>query len=464
MPDDFGFPRTRAKSWNIALAELSEEAKFLTEALETHAGEKENQQYDALQSGRSSARPSLEKLGKSKTSVELPPLRTNNVMIDPFPISKEKEKVLSRTRPSWLPPKDKKEEKKHLREYQRIMELSLEAGKSLSLILGDLPLMRVLLIERTKATKAAENQCANDDTKSALLRIWEEHVLPNWDQVIREPRTRELWWRGVAPKSRAKVWEKAVGNELALTEVTFSRALQRAKDAEARIGQARPDDSSIEKAWFDAIHRDVQAAFPSLNIFQPGAPLHNDLLDVLTAYCMYRSDIGYTHGTHLTAALLLLTLPSSSSTFFTLANLFSRPLPLAFLTKSPDATKKAYTLTLTLLAHKLPRLHHHLFSILRLSAHEILEPMMRTLFLGPGGGVGVEIAVRVWDVMVFDGDSAIIRTAVAVLAALESRLYVEKEEVLKLLGWRAEDEWNLDGVEDFMMRVRTAGKEVRPEK
>ena len=133
MPDDYAFPKTRAKSWNIALSELSEEAKSLTEALENHAGETENRQQEALQSGRSSTRPSLERLTKAKTSVELPPLRINNVMIDPLPISKEKEKVLSRTRPSWLPPKDKKEEKKHLKEYQRMMELSLEAGTSSTL-------------------------------------------------------------------------------------------------------------------------------------------------------------------------------------------------------------------------------------------------------------------------------------------------------------------------------------------
>jgi len=71
----------------------------------------------------------MEKLSRAKTStVELPPLRINNVMIDPLPVSKEKEKVLSRTRPSWLPPKSQKEEKKHLKEYQRMMELSLESG------------------------------------------------------------------------------------------------------------------------------------------------------------------------------------------------------------------------------------------------------------------------------------------------------------------------------------------------
>ena len=161
------------------------------------------------------------------------------------------------------------------------------------------------VLERRKAAKVADSQCAKDDTKNALLRIWEEHVLPNWDQVIREPRTRELWWRGVAPKSRAQVWQKAIGNDLALTEVTYSKALQRAKDVKTRLAKSGNEELGKEKAWFDAIRRDVKVTFPELNIFQPGGPLHSDLVDVLMAYSMYRSDVGYSHGTHVNHLPLL---------------------------------------------------------------------------------------------------------------------------------------------------------------
>ena len=129
MPDHYGLAITGTKSWNIALSELSEEAKSLTEALENHAVLAEQRHEEAVQNGDTTKRPSMEKLSRSKTSaVELPPLRINNLNIDPLPISKEKERVLSRTRPSWLPPKSRKEEQKHLKEYQRMMELSLEAG------------------------------------------------------------------------------------------------------------------------------------------------------------------------------------------------------------------------------------------------------------------------------------------------------------------------------------------------
>ena len=64
---------------------------------------------------------------------------------------------------------------------------------------------------------------------------------------------------------------------------------------------AKPGGGELgkEKAWFDAIRRDVKVTFPELHIFQPGAPLYSDLVDVLMAYSMYRSDVGYSHGTHV---------------------------------------------------------------------------------------------------------------------------------------------------------------------
>lgn len=130
LPNNYYFPKSRAKTWDAALSELSEEAKFLTEALENHASNLESQQNGWSQNGTVPGKLDIEKLARSKSSpIELPPLRVSDVMIDPLPVSKEKEKVLSRTRPSWLPPKNRKEERKHLKEYQHMMAMSREAGK-----------------------------------------------------------------------------------------------------------------------------------------------------------------------------------------------------------------------------------------------------------------------------------------------------------------------------------------------
>lgn len=89
---------------------------------------------------------------------------------------------------------------------------------------------------------------------------------------------------------------------------------------------------------------------------------------------------------------------------------------------------------------------------------------MRTLFLGPGSGLGLETASRVWDVMVFDGDGVIIRTAVAILGALEGSLYGGVDEVLGVVGWRVgrgKHVWNVGSEEQFIARVRAAGKEEK---
>ena len=131
IPDRFAFPKQRAKSWTVALSELSEDAQALTEALESHADASERRFEEAVQAGDATLVEVPEKLYRAKTIslLEMPPIQKSHVMIDPLPISKEKEKVLSRTRPSWLPPKDRKEERRHLKEHQRMMELSLEAGK-----------------------------------------------------------------------------------------------------------------------------------------------------------------------------------------------------------------------------------------------------------------------------------------------------------------------------------------------
>ncbi|MCJ1339942.1 hypothetical protein MMC09_005234 [Bachmanniomyces sp. S44760] len=514
MPDHFGLPKTRAKSWTAALSELSEEAKTLTEALEEHAIEADRRHEEKIQRGVASARPSMEKLARSKTTiVELPPLRKSNVMIDPLPISKEKEKVLSRTRPSWLPPKSRKEEKKHLKEYQKMMELSLEADKK-------------------RAAKAATDQCVHDDTKATLGRIWDEHVLPNWEQAVREPRTRELFWRGIAPRSRAAVWQRAIGNELALTEATYMKALRRSQDTEKAVF-ALKDETSKEKAWFSAIRRDVDSTFPDLKMFQSGGPLHNSLSDVLKAYSMYRSDVGHSHGTNLPAALLLLSTPTPSVAFILLANLLNRPLPLAFLTADNSGIWRTYTLILNLLEHKSPKLFGHLFGPmveggLGLHPEHVFEPMIRTMFLqgccstsnpgtmapsapssnngdnitrsssqppnlvrSPGAplsagsassastlttpttepgipsskGLSLETASRIWDVIVFDGDAMIIRTCVGILACLESKLYGSTEEVLAVLGWEAKGAGGFGpgmgwGEEEIMRKIRSAGKEA----
>lgn len=124
--EDRGRSQYRSKSWNDAMSELGYEAKELSEALEKYADVETEKTEKRLALGKAEM-PKSVPLPKT-APVQLPPLQVTNGMIDPLPISKEKEAVLSRTRPSWLPPKSKEEEKRHLKEYKQMMRLSQEAG------------------------------------------------------------------------------------------------------------------------------------------------------------------------------------------------------------------------------------------------------------------------------------------------------------------------------------------------
>lgn len=75
-------------------------------------------------------KPLPELVKQSRRATSHTHLPSTSTLWDPLPVSKEKEAVLSQTRPSWLPPKKKAEEKRHLAEYQKMVQKAEEAGLS----------------------------------------------------------------------------------------------------------------------------------------------------------------------------------------------------------------------------------------------------------------------------------------------------------------------------------------------
>ncbi|KAK1753372.1 rab-GTPase-TBC domain-containing protein [Echria macrotheca] len=440
---------SRAKSWSAALAELNADAKALTEKLEEHAEELEHKSQRSSTGSMPTARRSSDPETKPRVKsalAELPPLRRTNIMIDPLPISKEKEAVLSRTRPSWLPPKDPAEERRHVKEYQKMMAQSLEADR------------------RREAAKRARSEC-RDTAADSLMQIWEHDVLPRWNEAIRERRTRDLWWRGIAPRSRGTVWTRAIGNELGLTQTSFQAALSRARDAEAKVaaGQGSPEEQRAA-AWFDAIRKDAQSnTWPDLRIFQAGGPLHENLVNILSAYAMYRSDIGYVPGCNTIAALLLVNLPTPTDAFIALANVLNRSLPLSFYASDVGAKSSAYNLLLQTLSHKSPTLHEHLIKLEDHDPDLYLADLFTGLFTGH---LALDEAARLWDVYVFEGDTVLIRAAIALLLQKEMTLMgtstiAEVKAILDntINGVKGPKAVGGQGEEDrWMKAVREAGK------
>jgi hypothetical protein len=155
------------------------------------------------------------------------------------------------------------------------------------------------------------------------------------------------------------------------------------------------------------------------------------------------------------AGLLILNLTTSSS-FITLANILNRPLPASFLTNNIPSINHTYDLVLQTLQYKIPNLYAHLtLPTLDLHPSEYLNPMLRSLFCSQK--FGMDIASRIWDIYVFEGDKALVRAAVGVLAKLEGQLYGSKQEILNVLGSSC-GACNLGPEDDFIRLVRDMGK------
>lgn len=130
-----------------------------------------------------------------------------------------------------------------------------------------------------------------------------------------------------APDAR----QKSFGNALRITEDTYKKAVARVSDAERAISESSPDDETEAIATvFRRIELDCASIFQELKIFQPGAPLYDDLVQVTKAYTLYRSNSMHIPGAHAVAATFLINLNPFQS-FSNVANALNRSLPHAFL-------------------------------------------------------------------------------------------------------------------------------------
>ncbi|KAJ4370610.1 hypothetical protein N0V83_005131 [Neocucurbitaria cava] len=430
--------RQRTNTWEDTYTALDPDAKKLTEALEEFQSEFERKQEVKRQLPGLTRSASLSQPEPKAKKTILPPVRKSDPLIDPFQPSAEKQKYLSRTRPSWLPPKNPKEEKKHLREYQQMLARIAEA-------------------ERLEAQRAQQEALAHEKASRIKAEYWSSLLLPNWATEMTNPELRashrKMWWNGIPPRLRGEVWQKAIGNDLEVTEATYEIALEKARK---EIEEKRSD--ALEGRYAHIIES-KSAVFPELKMFaaqtSPEAhdeqPLHQDLVNVCLAYSTYRPDISHSsNGVQHIAALLLLNLPAPQA-FITLSNLLNRPLPLSFLVQDSNSMHAAYSTTLHALSKKSPSLSQRL-EALRVEPRDYLFDMFSNLFCGR---LGVEHAARVMDVYTVEGDKIPPRVAVAVLGITEgSCVEGGAEQVARTLREKSVE---MD-VEEFMSRVYEAGK------
>ncbi|XP_036294496.1 TBC1 domain family member 12 isoform X1 [Pipistrellus kuhlii] len=310
-------------------------------------------------------------------------------------------------RPSNLPAKSVEEALRHRQEYD---EMVAEAKKR-------------EIKEAHKRKKIMKERFKQEENIANAMVIWINEILPNWEVMRSTRRVRELWWQGLPPSVRGKVWSLAVGNELNITpelyEIFLSRAKERCKSLSETSSETDTEGVSIadREASLELIKLDISRTFPSLYIFQKGGPYHDVLHSILGAYTCYRPDVGYVQGMSFIAAVLILNLEEADA-FIAFANLLNKPCQLAFFRVDHSMMLKYFATFEVFFEENLSKLFLH-FKSYSLTPDIYLIDWIFTLY---SKSLPLDLACRVWDVFCRDGEEFLFRTGLGILRLYEDIL------------------------------------------
>ncbi|XP_067311689.1 TBC1 domain family member 12 [Pseudorasbora parva] len=326
------------------------------------------------------------------------PMRRKNLEFEPLSTTA----LILEDRPANLPAKSEEESQRHRQEYSEMV-----AGAK-----------RREMKEAQKKKRQMKERYRQEENIANAMVIWNTEVLPNWESMRNTRRVRDLWWQGVPPSVRGKVWSLAIGNELNITPELYEIFLSRAKEKWRSFNEMSSvndnEDCGVSLAdresSLDLIKLDISRTFPSLYIFQKGGPYHDILHSVLGAYTCYRPDVGYVQGMSFIAAVLILNLEEADA-FIAFANLLNKPCQMAFFRVDHDLMLKYFAAFEVFFEENLPKLFQH-FQNNSLTPDFYLIDWIFTLY---SKSLPLDVACRVWDVFCRDGEEALFRTGLGIL-------------------------------------------------
>ncbi|XP_016343430.1 TBC1 domain family member 12-like isoform X1 [Sinocyclocheilus anshuiensis] len=326
------------------------------------------------------------------------PMRCKNLEFEPLSTTA----LILEDRPPNLPAKSEEESQRHRQEYSEMV-----AGAK-----------RREMKEAQKKKRQLKERYRQEENIANAMVIWNMEVLPNWESMRNTRRVRDLWWQGVPPSVRGKVWSLAIGNELNITPELYEIFLSRAKEKWRSFSETSSVNENEEcgvsladrESSLDLIKLDISRTFPSLYIFQKGGPYHDILHSVLGAYTCYRPDVGYVQGMSFIAAVLILNLEEADA-FIAFANLLNKPCQMAFFRVDHDLMLKYFAAFEVFFEENLPRLFQH-FQNNSLTPDFYLIDWIFTLY---SKSLPLDVACRVWDVFCRDGEEALFRTGLGIL-------------------------------------------------
>ncbi|XP_060048234.1 TBC1 domain family member 12 isoform X2 [Erinaceus europaeus] len=306
-------------------------------------------------------------------------LRRKNFEFEPLSTTA----LILEDRPSNLPAKSVEEALRHRQEYD---EMVVEAKKR-------------EIKEAHKRKKIMRERFKQEENIASAMIIWINEILPNWEVMRSTRRVRELWWQGLPPSVRGKVWSLAIGNELNITPELYEIFLSRAKERWKSFSEASSENDSEgvsladREGSLELIKLDISRTFPSLYIFQK------------------------VQGMSFIAAVLILNLEEADA-FIAFANLLNKPCQLAFFRVDHSMMLKYFATFEVFFEENLSKLFLH-FKSYSLTPDIYLIDWIFTLY---SKSLPLDLACRVWDVFCRDGEEFLFRTGLGILRLYEDIL------------------------------------------
>jgi hypothetical protein len=304
-------------------------------------------------------------------------------------------------------------------------------------------------LRRVKRQVEKSNRQREQKLDDAVV-FWSK-ILPDWENPKMKSKMIEMVYKvGIPARIRGKLWLKAIGNSLMITEqlyairgkqaaearaeyITFQKALKAEYEAKEDGDYSAPvtvaaKQPSTQKTYgkessFKLIDTDLIRTFPSLAFFQDGQSMNTQLKEVLDANCFFRPDLGYVQGMSYLAGNLLLYM-STYDAFICFANILATPLFHCLYaigdTIDDSQMNPRYDICESVLKLNFPKLARHLENeIPPMYLRFLFRRWFMTMFCS---GLELDVVGRIWDCYLICGEEVVYRAAVGVLACVRSRL------------------------------------------
>ncbi|KAI0461146.1 hypothetical protein LJB42_001161 [Komagataella kurtzmanii] len=295
------------------------------------------------------------------------------------------------TRQLDLPPKSKYEMECHQREYEQILYASAQKEK---------------LLEQQRLK---QNEKIIRERKKSL-EIWKDYVLPKYEHMIQLPIIRELWWKGIPKSIRRDIWVKQIGNKSSVSNT--SQLIEMAKK---RL--------ILDDRLFSNIILDI-----------PESEQKSVIL-ICTAFLLYYEEHSFkpvdTKVLAGVVSLLFENIGSMEKTLTAAINLFTRTYPHSITQDLNSDYLQAHYASFERMLFKTNNSLYNHFKIVNLSPSEYLPLLGTTFFTGQ---LSREVCERLMDIYLFEGETFLLRSTLALFNVINYKLFGTKEEIIEVLG------------------------------